>query len=990
MPLVRFDDTPTTTDTVLLEIKTTDESGAAADPYKVNNVVVYFLDRGIASSPSYYEFTEVDADGEMDFSFSNAVPVKVYGNDGEPAWLSSDTSGAALKHITSDADDNPQVGVFQAEWNPEFNREGEYFVCWTWTPVIGGSSVSSFTRFFLNADTKSTSILPQHATVAGKYETLMERYLPSMFKEYISDGDVTPDVLNRFNNSVAASFTDLENKANQILGLQDANALHEALLPYLSNLFNWKLKTGDPNLWRRQIKQAVPLYKQKGTYKALKEAMAESGIALNKITKYWQVASKSTWQEAFRVEYDNQDAFTLAKVPLAYDAANFELKLMPATSGVYTNLDHTYVSFTVMDGVGYMDWIGAFQLNKDDILKVVYKVAPVLDQSVEDYIRSLPLADNRSEAVMRDNNICYPKKNWNVRLIAEDDVMLPVVCPTRHPFHVPVVFGKVRTEFPYSENIYNMEEYNGSKRESTDPCDIDRDFLDSCPCCLSSKISVDVELNNLSNDRMVECQDILREFLPFHAVVHSVNFDGAVEEFMLPPVEEIQTYIVNDYADHVINGQMVLNRTIQPWTANMKREMLATANNLVTDNTGKGYNLAYSLYYPAEAFDHYTMGLDMTNNQLEILSGLNAGLYSLGNPNGHTMDFDDPDAVPNPLDKTQFPFRLSNMVYDGSGNIYQDNLTTFTDVSVVFSKYNMTLAKDAVTPWQITVTAGPNAGSYDIYDILPDGSLVLTGWPGAATVGSLSYRLDDDHGVEQDSGTTGKLTVRKRGRFETTDNLLQEYLIQPGFYLSYLGTQYKILSFLDDSRCYLDGYNGGTVVGTSSVKIFKRIIDNGIGYIRPRGMKLTTVNNYYDDLQVSDQLEDNQHVENFIVLIGTDYYQIGDWSDIPNGDGRYEIVLNGQPFLEWGTDGTTGVTFSIIQFLKTSPVTVTKTFPEVVSTTLDRVDRRGNEVILSTTDTSGGMSASMAAALLNAANSGQPMDLISQGENISIQIEYLE
>ncbi|MFZ8474665.1 phage tail protein, partial [Staphylococcus aureus] len=92
----------------------------------------------------------------------------------------------------------------------------------------------------------------------------------------ISDGDVTPDVLNRFNNSVAASFTDLENKANQILGLQDANALHEALLPYLSNLFNWKLKTGDPNLWRRQIKQAVPLYKQKGTYKALKEAMAES------------------------------------------------------------------------------------------------------------------------------------------------------------------------------------------------------------------------------------------------------------------------------------------------------------------------------------------------------------------------------------------------------------------------------------------------------------------------------------------------------------------------------------------------------------------------------------------------------------------------------------------------------------------------------------------------------------------------------------------
>lgn len=990
MPLVRFDDTPTTTDTILLEIQTTNENGVAADPYKVNNVIVYFLDRGIASSPSFYGFTEVDSEGEIDVSFSNAVPVKVYGTDGEPAWLSSDTSLATLQHITVDVNDNAQFGVFQTEWNPEFNREGEYFVCWTWTPIIGGSTTSAFTRFFLNADSKSTAILPQHATVPDKYEMLMDRYLPSMFKEYIAELDVTPDVISRFNNSVAVSFTDTENKANQILGLQDANALHEALLPYLSNLFNWKLKTGDPNLWRRQIKRAVPLYKQKGTYKALKEALAESNITLNKITKYWQVSSKSTWQEAFRVEFNNQDSFTLEKIPLTYDALNFELKLLPATSNTYINLDNTYVSFTTIDGVAYMDWIGSYELNKDDILKVIYKIAPVADQSIENYIRSLSLADNRSEAVMRDNNICYPKKNWNIRLIADDDDMLPIVCPTRHPFHEPVVFGKIRTEFPYSENIYNMDEYNGSTRDSIDPCDIDRDFVDSCPCCMSSKISVDVELNNLSNDRMVECQEVLQEFLPFHAVVHSINFDGGVEEFMLPPVEEIQTYIVNEYADNVVNGQMVVNRTIQPWTANMKREMLATANNLLTDSSGKGYNLAYSLYYPAEAFDHYTMGLDMTNNQLEILSGLNVGTYSLTNPNGHLMDFDNPSIVPSPFDKTQFPFRLSNNVYEGTGSIYQDNLTTFNDVNIAFTKYNMKLSKDAVTPWQIVVTAGPNAGSYNIYNVLSDGSLVLTGWPGVTTVGNLSYKINDENGNEQDSSTTGKLTVSYRGRFETTDNLVQEYLIQPNYYLSYLGTQYKISSFIDDTKCYLNGYNGGNVVGASSIKIFKRIIDNGIGYVQPRGMKITTSFNYYSALQISDQLEDDQHIENFIILIGTDYYQIGSWSNVADGDGRYEIVLNGLPFIEWGTSGTTNVIFSLIQFLKTSPVTVTTTFPQVVSTTLNRVDRRGNEVILNTTDTSGGMSAAMAATLLNAANSGQPIDLVSQGENISIQIEYLE
>lgn len=992
MPLVRFDNEPTTSDTVLIEITIKDMSGNLIDPYKVNKVIVYFLDRGIASSPSYYGFTEVDdiSGGEVDVSFSNATPVKIYGNDAEPAWLSSDTTNATIQHVILNPNGITQYGVFQMEWNPEFNREGDYFVCWTWTEIIGGSTTSAFTHFFLNSDIKSPAVLPQNATIPGKYEMLMNRYLPSMFKESIADNDTTVDVITRFNNSIAASFTDTENKANQILGLQDANALHESLLPYLSNMFNWKLKTNDSTLWRRQIKRAVPLYKQKGTYKALKEALAESGINLNKITKYWQVMSKSTWQEAFRVDFDNQDSFILEKVPLTYDSLNFELKLMPSTSTTYTTLDITYVSFTILDGIAYMDWIGPFQLNKDDILKVIYKINSVLDQTIEDYIRSLSLADNRSESVMRDNNICYPKKNWNVRIIADDDVMLPIICPTRHPFHTPVVFGKIRTEFPYSENIYNMDEYNGSVRDSINPCDIDKDFVDSCPCCMSSKISVDVELKNLSNDRMVECQDVLREFLPFHTVVHSINFDGAIEEFMLPPVEEIQTYINNEYTDNVINGQMVLNRTIQPWTANMKREMLATANNLVTDMNGKGYNLAYSLYYPAEIFDQYTMGLDMADNQLEILSGLNTGVYSLTNPNGHLIDFDDPNIIPNPSNKTQFPFRLSNKVYEGTGSIFQDNLTIFTDTNIVFAKYNMKFAKDLVTPWQIVVTSGPHSGSYDIYNILPDGSLIILGWIGSSTVTNLNYQLKDDSANEQDSSTTGKLTVQYRGRFETTDNLVQEYLIESNFYLSYMGNQYKISSFIDDSKCYLDGYNGGTVVGTSSIKIFKRIVDNGIGYICPRGMKLTTASNYYNTLQVSDQLEDDQHIENFIVLIGTDYYQIGSWSNTPNGDSRYEITLNGLPLIEWGTVGTTNIGFSIIQFLKTSPVTVTTTFPQIINTTFDRIDRRGNEIISNTTDTSGGMSAAMAATLLNAANSGQPIDLVTHGENISIQIEYLE
>jgi phage tail P2-like protein len=985
MPKVRFDEGPRLGDTVVIPIYTTDVDGEPLNPYKVNSVTIYYLERGVASSLESHEFK----DGDQTISFATATPVKTFGNESNPAWLSDDTSDAQIKKVEQDEAGNPLFGVFEAEWTPEFNREGDYFVCWTWTPIIAGTSMSRFVRFYLRSNTTITTTLPTQATVPGKYEMLLDRYLPEVYKSILSDDDMAPDIIRRLNNSVAAAFTDLEDRANQILGLTDANAINESLLPYLANFFSWKLKSNDQNLWRRQIKKAMSLYKQKGTYKGLKEALDECGIRLIKVTKYWQVVSKSTWQEAFRVESDNQDSFTLAKIPLPLDPANFSLSILPAGATAYTTLASSDVSFFVDDGVAYMDWVGAFELKKDDILRVIYKVAAVPDQSVEDYIRTLPLADNRSEITMRDLNICYPKKNWNVRLIADDDVMLPIVCPFKHPYHPWVVFGKVRTEFPYSENIYNMDEYNGSLRDSTDPCDINRDFLDDCPCCLSSKISIDVDLLQMSNDRMVEAGEVLRDFLPFHAQIHSINFNGAIDEFILPPQEEISTYIVNDMNDNILNGQMVVNRTIQPWTDNVKRNMLASSNSLVTDPAGRGFNLAHTLYYPAEAFDHYTMGIDAANNYLEILSGLNAGAYRLTNPLGNTMDFT--TTPPFPFDKTQFPFRLSNVLHVGSGDVYQDDFFNFSDANVNFSRFVITTKKDSPAWWRVKVKTGPNAGTYDIWDILPDNTLVLLGWPTTTNVSGLNYDLIDENSFVHASSLSGKVIVTRRGRFETTDNLVQQYLIQLGNFVQIGSTQYKITEFLTDSKCYLEGYAAGTQVGIATVKFYKRLVDNGIGQVGIRGMKLTTATNYYNTLQVSEDLDDDQHKDNFIILIGTNYYQIASWSNVADGSGRFPIILNGTPLPEWGTAGVNNITFQIIQFLKTSPVTVTKTFPEVITHTVDRVDRRGNEVITNTVATGGsGMTAAMAAAMLNALNSGQPLDMVSQQESITFTIEYKE
>jgi P2-related tail formation protein len=133
-----------------------------------------------------------------------------------------------------------------------------------------------------------------------------------MFKNYISDNDVTPEVLKKFNSAVAMGFTTLENLANQIVDLESPNSLHEALIPYLSNYFNLKLKTADPTRWRGQIVRAIPLFKEKGTRRALGESFEHAAMKLTRIKQLWQVISNYTWQESFIFDGVNFD-FVLEK-----------------------------------------------------------------------------------------------------------------------------------------------------------------------------------------------------------------------------------------------------------------------------------------------------------------------------------------------------------------------------------------------------------------------------------------------------------------------------------------------------------------------------------------------------------------------------------------------------------------------------------------------------------------------------------------------------
>jgi hypothetical protein len=100
MATVRFDQNPLVTDAVLIPFETTDSDNTLIDPYAVDKVVIYFLERNY-SIGDINKFADINLDptGATEIFYTNAAPIKVYGVDGMPAWLSSDTADTLQKIV---------------------------------------------------------------------------------------------------------------------------------------------------------------------------------------------------------------------------------------------------------------------------------------------------------------------------------------------------------------------------------------------------------------------------------------------------------------------------------------------------------------------------------------------------------------------------------------------------------------------------------------------------------------------------------------------------------------------------------------------------------------------------------------------------------------------------------------------------------------------------------------------------------------------------
>lgn len=1031
--LVKLEDGVSISDNIIINFNCPDSNGCyLQNPYKFNNFTIYYVNRNYSNNTKYEKITydaglKLDLDKAIklacsiptqenldnvekirldynnsifstDFYYSDAMPVLSIGDDSYPAWVENDVDNSQVLHVTIDEDDNETFGKFQYVWTPIGMREGDYFICWNWSPEIDGQILSDHIHFNLNGNTVLTTSIPTHNTKKDKYETLLDKYTPEMFKTRMASKDLTPETIQELNKSVAKGFTYLEDMSNHILDLNDANSTHESFLQLLSNLFGIKLRTNDPTLWRRQIKEAVALSKKKGTYLGLNEALNQAGIVLNKFTKLWQVTSKYTYQENF--VYEGINYFNLNQTSLDVNVDNFELYIRLSNSLVWTELSLSNISLSEDDNgnLKILNWEGD-TLTEGDSIRIIYQVneVPTLDeQTNEDYIRLLPLYDNRDERLQD-----YPLKNWNIRIIEEDDPMFDLIITKRNPDFENLVYGKIRTEFPYSENIYNMDEYNGSARDSLNPCDIDKNFLDTCYSCLSSKFSIDLEIDQISNDRILEAQDIIKEFVPFHSILHSMNLSGGVTEYVKPALEKIEALINFNGSEFTIAGsaQNIFSRSMYN-SSLLKRNELTNLTTVVSSASVIGYNEKVTLYSPTINFNDLPLNKDKNWTYLEISGpSLNQGIYETEDANKHSITITGTFALP--LDKNAFNYKLSNIrATKSSISIYKDNYITFTDIETSFesikSIWNVENDLDYLgSNWKIDFSS---YGIFDIVNILPNNNILLAydSLLPTTNTSSISYDILNDLNEIIFSGTTGVLKVTNRGRVDfsgvlningnsvTLDSVktLMDSYHNNGVdhYLLYDGTEYEFFGFVKDSNdeFYIKNWTAADFAGSSDVMLLQRLVNNDKGYFQYNGFYINSNPiNFETSLPIQNGdnssgvlLENDTFKENYLIKINSNYYSIS------RIDG-YIIYLRG-PEIDCSLTGT-NLNIDVLNYSKLSFYIEKNEYSNISANDFQKIDRRGKEIIT-------GEMPELFSLALNT-NDDQIVEKVDQDESINFVIK---
>jgi P2-related tail formation protein len=990
MKTLTIDQNPSVTDNVLFNLKTTDENNNLIDPYKVESVKIYFVERDfgdteqkeynfeINQNPSLVIYGDLISDSRVvnnltyntnlkvgmlvegdgikvgttisyvlsetsimlsypasknlagasikfsdtspfdpvysdTFYYKGVIPVKNIGTSENPAWFSEDITNSLITKTDS-------IGHFEFTWNPVGMREGDYFVCWSWVPRIGQDLFSNNIKFNLKSSNAVSTTSPAHHTAPDKYETLLDRYLPEMYKVMLTDTDRSPDVLKKFNDSIAQGFTALEDIGNQIVDLLDSNAVGEYMMTYLSNTLDVKLKSQDPTLWRRQIKEAVPLYKRKGTFGSLKDSFSQAGMKLISLQNFWQITSPFFIQESFFVS--DTDTFKLSKKPASVTTDHFKIYLTKNNSTEPTNVDISKIkvfeneygeSFVQVSNVDFNNCkVGRPSfLCPGDIIRFSYyfKIpSGEAEISADDYIKNLQLVDEREEKTIVDDQsvLTIPLKNWNVRLLSENDPMIGSILTKRHPFIKNIVFGKIRTEFPYSENVYNMDEYNGSMRDSLDPCDIDKDFLDSCSYCRSGKFDIDLEVENLSDDRISEVREIISENTPFHSILKTINLYGGQNEFVAPPIEDYDILIENTNQESVIAGATQLwfyrnkllnqidksNRDNPPVTPAPGGQL-----KIRSEMTSKELKFSGELTFKNEKIALFSSDLNLgdipisENCYLVVTSGLNFGEY-LTSKVGKFLTV---DGISEPLSTAPFNFNLCNKLFSYDTEfVTKDDIIELSDPTVYFKDLNIITSPDYYIPdynnFKVRIDIGGSYHNFDIKEILPNNKLLLVNNGNLlnSNIINKAYSILDSNldpislkNEEKISSCNISYSNRSKVKFNNTEKLSILKNDNNYVFFTVSGKAYlcKVIGYSTaDDVLYIDTYDGGNL-GSTNLEYRQILLPSSEGYLSYIGLQAICATNLEQDLGIANgknststiKKESDNFKEDFSILIRETY-----------------------------------------------------------------------------------------------------------------------
>ena len=122
-------------------------------------------------------------------------------------------------------------------------------------------------------------------------------YIKNAFLDYITTGDFLEGEelaapFARFLQSLSYSFFDTNNAVSKLSNIYDIEKCPEDFLPYIADLIGWTLYGSSPDSWRRQIRGAASLYKQKGTkiglHNAITTVLPTVGIQLSAISEFYE------------------------------------------------------------------------------------------------------------------------------------------------------------------------------------------------------------------------------------------------------------------------------------------------------------------------------------------------------------------------------------------------------------------------------------------------------------------------------------------------------------------------------------------------------------------------------------------------------------------------------------------------------------------------------------------------------------------------------